>query len=217
LTHKLQADQEVANIDSLIAGIEKGEQERVCGQNWMSLSTDYYASVENRDEKKLNSLKGSLEQFSRTSCTQADQARTLSAKIPGLIAGWNASAPTTKVEPERTGPNPENNAIYDLIEVQLAAAFRQKDVKQILALWPSPYLAKEDQQKWRNTFQNSKAYSRNFKISKIEDRGADEKEVSGSYAGEVLRNDGVREPLTGNFDARVIRQQGRWIIKNITW
>ena len=94
LTHKLQAEQEVANIDSLIAGINKGEQERVCGQNWMSLSTDYDASVENRDEKRLTTLKGSLEQFSRTSCAQADKARTLSARNPGHYR-WMESSTTT--------------------------------------------------------------------------------------------------------------------------
>ena len=217
LTHKLQADQEIANIESLIAGIDKGEQERACGQNWLSLSADYNASVDNRDEKKLNTLKGSLEQFSRTSCAQADQARALSAKIPSIIAGWNPPPPPPKVEPEKSRTDPENNAIHNLIEVQLTEAFHQKDVKLILAIWPNPYFAKEDQRRLKESLDGSKEYSRNFRILKIEDRGVDEKEVSGSYSGEYVGRDGKRQLMNGNFDARVIHQNGRWIIKNITW
>jgi hypothetical protein len=163
LTHKIQADQEIANINAMIAGIGKGEQEKECGQKWISLSTEYNTYVEKREENKLNSLQGSLDQFSRTLCPQADQARTLSNRIPGIIAGWNPTPLAPKVESEKTRSDPENNAIHNLIEVQLTAAFHEKDVRQVLVLWPSPHFAKE------------------------------------------------------NLDLRVIRQNGRWIIKNITW
>ena len=43
------------------------------------------------------------------------------------------------------------------------------------------------------------------------------KEVSGNYSGEDVGRDGKHQLMNGNFDARVIHQNGRWIIKNITW
>ena len=221
LQHRPLADAKVAEIDLKLATIKKGND---CSQKFQALSNDFNTYKDKQDADKLSGVKGQLDQFAAAGCPQSGEARRMAEQIPVLVSVWRKTPPKTEEGTKTDGASKTSSpglseqdqaAIKNLIEVQLTDAFHQHDAKRIQELWP--YANKTDLDKFKQMFDVAKEFSRNCKVLKWDVRATDEVEVSGSYSGEFVSSQGQRQPRNGTFDIRVVRQNGGWVIKNISW
>jgi len=149
----------------------------------------------------------------------AQEARDYAANIERVLSSVQPPPPPEQPTQKGSCALPEGapgcNAIRDLVEVRLTNAFDQRNLPELQGLWPALSGMKDSRQKLKAAFDGASKFSRRFTIKEWKFLDPNQVRVSGSYAGEYVGKDGTHSPSNGEFDVRVIRDNGRWIIKDI--
>ena len=186
--------------------------------SWKSISEQYTQAVNAKDRTTLAQLPPRLKPYMNGG-PHAQEARDYAANIERVLSSVQPPPPPEQPTQKGSCALPEGapgcNAIKDLVEVRLTNAFDQRNLPELQGLWPALSGMKDSRQKLKAAFDGASKFSRRFTIKEWKFLDPNQVRVSGSYAGEYVGKDGTHSPSNGEFDVRVIRDNGRWIIKDI--
>jgi len=186
--------------------------------SWKSISEQYTQAVNAKDRTALAQISNRLKPYMNGGA-HAQEARDYAGNIERVLSSLQPPPPSE--QPTQKGPcalpegAPGCNAIKEMVEVRLSNAFDQRNLLELQALWPALSGMKDSRQKLKAAFDGASKFSRRFMIKEWKFLDPNQVRVSGSYTGEYVGKDGTRSSSNGEFDVRVIRDNGRWIIKDI--
>jgi serine/threonine protein kinase len=187
-------------------------------ESFSRLQTQWNDPATQKNKTALTALLDSFRKIAAANGPYKQQAADYATRAEALLAAIEHPAnptPTPSAPAPSASPQPPIDdsqiAVKKIID-DLSGAFARKDIASLKQLWPS--MPSGQASTLEKSFGATKSFSRNFVPASVSVSG-DTATVAGNYSGSFVIGS-ANTPSNGSFQATLKRQNGRWVIANLT-